>query len=471
MEPGSELCKQGFLFDPAYRPLNHGSYGAFPKIVQTRQREIQDQTEARSDPFIRFTIPKLLRESREAIAPLLGASLEEVVFLPNATTGINTVLRNLKYGAGDIILYLSTAYGACEKTINHVCETSLAQAVKVEVNFPIEDEDLVSMVSKTVRRLTAQHKRVRIAMFDTVATFPGVTLPWERLTHLCKELGVLSLIDGAHGIGQIDLTKLGAIVPDFFTSNCYKLVYLLVMLSQLILYRWLYTPRGCAVLYVPFRNQHLIRSTFPTSHGFKPLSELDSMRTEDKPLDPLGDLFYWAATIDMSPYLCITEALKFRERLGGEEVIRQYCFDLADRGGKIVADVLDTEVMDNQSRTLSQCCFTMVRLPLKFASEESSETSDKAGLTAEDGPKVVKWIMDALMYRFQTWIPGKFYCNAIWMRISAQVYLVLQAFEWAAHVLKELCDEVQGGYGPESWKNSTIDDNTAQRLEELRSRC
>ena len=222
LSSGSHLRTEEFLFDPAYRPLNHGSYGAFPKAVRAKQREIQNLTEARSDPFIRFRIPKLLGESREAVAPLLGAATEEVVFTPNATTGINTVLRNLKYDDGDIILYLSTAYGACEKTIMHVCETSPAQAVKVDVDFPVEDGALVSLVRETILRLSSQQKRVRIAMFDTVATFPGVTLPWEGLTTLCQELEVLSLIDGAHGIGHIDLTKLGKLGPDFFTSNCYK---------------------------------------------------------------------------------------------------------------------------------------------------------------------------------------------------------------------------------------------------------
>jgi len=219
---GSHLRTQEFLFDPVYRPLNHGSYGAFPKIVRARQRNIQDQTEAKSDPFIRFTIPKLLQEARVAVAPLLGASMEEVVFLPNATTGVNTVLRNLKYDDGDFILYLNTAYGACEKTILHVCETTPAQAVKVDVDFPVEDECLISLVRDTVTNLASQHKRVRIAMFDTISTFPGVRLPWEGLTALCKELGVMSLIDGAHGIGHINLTKLAEVGADFFSSNCYK---------------------------------------------------------------------------------------------------------------------------------------------------------------------------------------------------------------------------------------------------------
>ncbi len=222
LKPGSHLRTQEFLFDPAYRPLNHGSYGAFPKAVQTRQHAIQDQTERRSDPFIRFTIPKLLRESREAVAPLLSASVEEVVFTPNATTGVNTVLRNLRYDDGDIILYLSTAYGACEKTILHVCETTQAQPVKIDLKLPMEDEALVSMIRESIQRLVRERKRVRVFMFDTVATFPGVKLPWEGLTTLCRELGILSMIDGAHGIGHISLTRLNELGADFFTSNCYK---------------------------------------------------------------------------------------------------------------------------------------------------------------------------------------------------------------------------------------------------------
>ncbi len=65
----------------------------------------------------------------------------------------------------------------------------------------------------------------RIAKFDTVLTFPGVRLPWERLVKACRDTKVLSLVDGAHGIGHIDLTHLGSLGPDFFTSNCYKCVF------------------------------------------------------------------------------------------------------------------------------------------------------------------------------------------------------------------------------------------------------
>jgi len=149
----------------------------------------------------------------------------------------------------------------------------------------------------------------------------------------------------------------------------------------------------------------------------------------------------------MSPYLCITEALEFRGRLGGEAQVQQYCFGLARRGGKLMAEVLNTEVMDNKSSTLSECCFAMVRLPVQFVSQQQprSETARDGVFDTKDGPKIVKWIMTTLKDKHNTWKPANFYCGAIWVRVSAQVYLDIQDFEWAARVLKELCRQAQDG--------------------------
>lgn len=215
-------------FDKAYIPLNHGSFGAFPAIVRDRQRELQDQTEARVDYFLRYAFPRLLDQARVAVAPLLGVATDEVVLLPNVTTGINTVLRSLVFAEGDVILHFSTDYDANFKTIDYVCESTPAEQVLVEIEYPIEDDEIVrrfrDMVGMVNNRdgSSSQKKRVKIALFDTVIAFPGVRMPWEALVKACKELGVLSLIDGAHGIGHIDLTSLGEVGPDFFTSNCYK---------------------------------------------------------------------------------------------------------------------------------------------------------------------------------------------------------------------------------------------------------
>ena len=219
---GLPMRASHFIYDEAYTPLNHGSYGAFPAAVRDYRIQLQDQIEARPDHVIRNVVPPLLEEARAAIAPLLGVPTNEVVFVPNATTAVNTVLRNLLFEEGDVIVHFNTAYGACEKTIDYVCETTPLQSTSVMLEYPMEDVEVVQKFIERVGDVNHSGRRVKIAMFDTVLTFPGVRMPWEALVKACKTLGILSLIDGAHGIGHIDLSHLGEVGPDFFTSNCYK---------------------------------------------------------------------------------------------------------------------------------------------------------------------------------------------------------------------------------------------------------
>ena len=219
---GRAMRDAHFNFDEAYTPLNHGSFGALPTAIRDYQRDIQEQIEAMPDTFIRYTIPKLVDESRAAVAPLLGVSTDEVVFVPNATTAINTVLRNLTYSAGDVILYFSTIYPGEKNTIHYICETTSLESLCIELKYPLQDDEILHAFLEAVHKVRVGRRRVKIAMFDTVSTFPGVRVPWEALVAHCKNLGIFSLIDGAHGIGHIDLTKVGEFKPDFFTTNCYK---------------------------------------------------------------------------------------------------------------------------------------------------------------------------------------------------------------------------------------------------------
>lgn len=156
------------------------------------------------------------------MAPLLGADTEEVVFVPNALTGINTVLRNLEYVEGDVILHFSTIYGGCLKTIRSLEETTPVRGHSTDLLYPIEDEDILRKAKDAVLAITKQGKRVVLALFDTVLTFPGARLPWEMLVQFYRGQGIMTCIDAAHGIGNIDLTHLARIGPDFVVTNCYK---------------------------------------------------------------------------------------------------------------------------------------------------------------------------------------------------------------------------------------------------------
>lgn len=382
--------------------------------------------------FIRYDYPKLLDKAREAIAEYLKAPVEGCVFVPNASTGTNTVLRNLVYQPGDVILYFATVYSACGKTIAYITETTPAESHKIEYTYPVTDSELCANFEQVVKDLKAKGKNPRLAIYDTIASQPGVRMPFERLTELCRQYGILSCIDGAHSVGGIpmDLSKLD---PDFYVSNCHK---------------WLHVPRGCAVFYVPERNRHLMRSTLPTSHGFIPAPVDGQNNTIRSPLPPSAktafvNSFEFVGTVDNGPTLCVPAALEWRKKLTwqgkqGEEAIYAYIAHIAREAGELMAKAFGTEVMDNADGTLTgECFFSNVRLPLSFDADAQGD-SEKAF-------DILTWMTRTLVEEYDTFMGFNFYGGAWWVRLSGQVYLTREDFEWSAGVLEEVCGRVRKG--------------------------
>ncbi|KAF3065926.1 hypothetical protein GL218_09229 [Daldinia childiae] len=298
---------QHFDFDPSHRNLNHGSFGASPREVRNKLRQYQDRTEATPDTFIRYDLPDILNESREAMAKLLKAPTDTVVFVPNATGAVNTVLRNIdwKEDCKDEILYFSTIYGACGKTIDYLVDSGrgLVSSREIQIAYPCEDHVIVASLKDAIESGKRDGKRAKVCLFDTVSSLPAVRFPFEDVIRVCKEEGILSLVDGAQGVGMLDL-DLEALDPDFFVSNCHK---------------WLYVPRSCAVLYVPFRNQSLIASTVPTSHGYISKSGDRFNPLPKSHPSPFVNNFQFMGTLDTSAYLCVKDAIVWREQTFGSE--------------------------------------------------------------------------------------------------------------------------------------------------------
>lgn len=199
--------------------LSKGAYGSHPRSIRDAMRHWQDAAEYEPDKFIRFTFPKKMHEIRRQVASFLNADVDNTVFVPNATTGLNTALRNLRFQPGDIIVYFRGLYGAIGKTVNYLMETTPVQGVEIEYDAAKDsDAEVLSRFRGTLKKYG---DGVKVAIFDTVMSMPGVKMPFEQLTQICREHGVFSLIDGAHGIGFIDL-NLKELDPDFFVSNCHK---------------------------------------------------------------------------------------------------------------------------------------------------------------------------------------------------------------------------------------------------------
>ena len=388
-------------------------------------RRFQDASEAAPDRYIRYEYPDLLDKSRAAAASYLNVRVDELVIVPNVSTAVNAILRNLRFEKGDVIVYLDVSYRSNVNTIEYILETTQAESAKVDFTLPCSDAEILTAFRNTI---LAQKGRAKLVIFDTIASLPAVRLPFEEMASIAREHGVMTLVDAAHGIGHLPL-DIKALDPDFFTSNCHK---------------WLYTPRGSAVLYVPLRNQHLIRSSLPTSHAFEPRPRPGAVRAPN-PLPPSDksnfvQQFEFVGTVDNASLLCIPAALEFRRTVcGGEAAIMGYCWELARKGGLAAAKVLGTEVMDNEDGTLTrQCSMVMVRLPIEIRDTDRGIE----GVAPEQAAGVQAWICETLVDPHNTFVAIVWYKGKLWARFSAQIYLDESDFVWGAKVLKEMCETI-----------------------------
>lgn len=224
--------KEHFLLDPDIVFLNHGSYGACPKPVFDAWQGWQREMERNPVQFLGRRSAGLLRHARERLAGYLGANADDLVFVSNATTGVNIVAKSLHLNPGDEVLTTDLEYGACRATLARVCAAAGARLVLVPVPLPLTREGFVAAMTE------AMTPRTRLVMMSHITSPTALRLPIEPVLAQARRRGIASLIDGAHAPGQIplDLAALGA---DYYTGNCHK---------------WMCAPKGTAFLHA--RSEH-----------------------------------------------------------------------------------------------------------------------------------------------------------------------------------------------------------------------
>ena len=199
------------------------------------------------------------------------------------------------------------------------------------------------------------------------------------------------------------------------------------------------------MFYVPKRNQHLIRSSLPTSHGFKPLPRegaeeiFNPLLVASSNKNRFEMLFDFVGTLDNSPYICIKEALAFRREVcGGDEKIMNYCQNLSLEAAKMCAQTLGTELMENKEETLTKCFMVNVRLPLTIGSKEG-EIAEKSTYA------VAVWITSRISDEYDMYSPVFIHAGKFWTRWSAQIYLDIEDFVKGAEALRAMCERVKKG--------------------------
>ncbi|MBR8830502.1 MAG: Isopenicillin N epimerase [Chroococcopsis gigantea SAG 12.99] len=376
-----------WLLDSNICFLNHGSYGAVPQPVLQYQQAMRERMEKQPLQFLGRDLEDLLDDSRGRLADFIGVNKDDLVFVPNATVAVNSVLRSLVFEAGDEILVTDHIYNACGNAVNYLVDRYGVKLVLAKVPFPPQSS--AEIIAPILDKVSP---RTKLALLDHVTSATALIFPIEELVARLKARGVDTLVDGAHALGflPLDVGKIGA---TYYTGNCHK---------------WLCAPKGAAFLHVVREKQNFIRP-LSISHG------ANSTRN-DRSRFQLE--FTWTGTDDPTAYLSVPQAIDFLHSLypGGflELVGRNH--DLAVAGRKIICESLDVPPPCPES-----LIGAMASIPL-----------GKIGLSAQE-------LNLKLLREYNIEVPiVPWYDENSFVRISAQYYNYVEQYEYLARCLREV---------------------------------
>lgn len=384
--------------DPETIFLNHGSFGACPLEVRQVQQTWRDRMEEQPVRFFTHDLEPLLQQAREVLGEFIGATPENLAWVNNATTAVNTVLRSLDFTEDDELLVTNQAYNACRNAIEYAAGRHRARVVVADLPFPLDNEDQI--IDAIMQRVTP---RTRLALIDHVTSPTALILPVERITRKLRDKGVEVFIDGAHAPGMLPL-NIEHLGVSYYTGNCHK---------------WLCAPKSSAFLYVAPQLQERIRP-LSISHG------ANALRTDRSRF--LNE-FDWVGTLDPSAILSVPAAISFMRELmpGGWTAVRAHNHQLALEARQLLCDALGVKppAADNMIGS-------MVSLPLP------SDTSPVNPAINNRQP-----LHDRLLQQYHIEVPVVPW--PAWpqrlIRISAQVYNKLSQYERLAEALEALSSD------------------------------
>lgn len=334
-----------WLLDPQVVQLNHGSFGATPRLVLDEQDRWRRLMEANPTGFVLESLEPALDEARTRLSALVGANPADLVFITNATAGVNAVVRSLRFESGDELLTINHVYNACRNALEYAANRSGATVVIADVPFPIESPHVV-----VDSLLAAVTERTRFVLIDHVTSPTGLVLPIADIVTPLESRGVTVMVDGAHGPGMVplDLDRLGA---SYYSGNCHK---------------WLCAPKGSAFLWA---RSGLGESLVPPviSHGW------NDPRT-DRPRFHL--LFDYMGADDPTPHLAVPAAIDFLSSLypGGLAGTMDHNRSLALAARDLLCEFLGVEAPAPDSMIGS-----LAAVPLPPSKEEMSRQFDPLG--------------------------------------------------------------------------------------------
>jgi len=305
----SDDLRELFLLDPDVHFLNHGSYGACPKPVFEEYQFWQRELERQPVVFMRDRLPGELLKAREALGAYLNAPAENLVFVDNATWGVNVIARSIPLEPGDEVLTTNHEYGACDMTWEWLTRKRGATVVRRKMELPVTTHE--AFVESFWSGVTT---RTKVIYLSHVTSPTALIFPIHEICRRARETGILTVIDGAHAPGQLDL-DLQEIGADIYSGNLHK---------------WLSTPKGTGFLYVRPEHQPWVESLV-VSWGWGRSGAIN-------PDSTFVERNEWQGTRDHAAFLAVPAAIRFQQENDWPSV-RERCHALVQNARDRIAEL------------------------------------------------------------------------------------------------------------------------------------
>jgi selenocysteine lyase/cysteine desulfurase len=387
VEFGREAKLKWFKLTPDELYINHGSYGATLIPVLNAQANLLQMMQKNPLRFLAHEYPVLLNTTRDKLAKYVNADKDDVVFIENASNGVNSVLRSWPYAKGDKILVTSLGYNAVRTTIQFLIDQYEIQVVTVPITLPTNRESII----KSIRDVISTNN-IRYAVLDHISSFPTIEFPLKEIIPIMRSSHILTLIDGAHALGQIPL-NLKELDPDYYLSNSHK---------------WLCGSYGSAFLYIKKSMQSQIHPAV-ISHFYK-----QGFQTS----------FAWTGTRDYTSILAMSAALDFRHQIT-DRVVWDYNNGLCRRVATFMFDRWNTTTIAPMEMMNSMI---NVRMPCNVPQPECWNYN------IEELQKQME--TDHNVWTFLRKIDGIHY-----VRISCQIYNEFGEFEKLIKIIEQVQDQ------------------------------
>lgn len=377
--------KDQFLLDKSITYLNHGSFGATPKQIFEEFQKLQLELEHEPVQFIVKKSLVYLKTAKEKLSKYIGCQPEDFFFTPNPTVAVNTIIRSLNLQEGDEILSTNHEYGAMDKTWNFFCRKTGAKYIRQEISLP-----LVSKEKLLEEFWSGYTSKTKVIFINEISSATALIFPVKEICQKAQELGLITIIDGAHVPGHTYL-NIDELNPDFYTGTLHK---------------WMLSPKGSSFLYVKKEFQNDM-DPLVVSWGYDNPAINESQ---------FLDYHEYQGTRDISAFLCTPKVIEF----------------LQDNNWKAVSSNCKTIVRENYQRF----CDLLNAKPLCPISEEFLGQMASIPIQTEEPIK----LKELLFEKYKIEIPVMPLNGKIYLRYSINGYNSQEDLDVLYSALQEILE-------------------------------